>query len=163
MYFEEGFDLRRVPFEIRGASAHVEIEEDIGLAPLDEEGKKEHEDEAASDGSGSSTDELSSAVEETFVNKSATATLKLNHARTVCLLAPSLAGLEVESYAPNRVKKSVVGAGHAGKEQVQMMIRILLPGAEVAGPDAADALAVAICHAHHCGPRYRLAKTGTGQ
>lgn len=105
----------------------------------------------------------SAAVEETFVNKSATATLKLNHARTVCLLAPSLAGLEVESYAPNRVKKSVVGAGHAGKEQVQMMIRILLPGAEVAGPDAADALAVAICHAHHSGPRYRLAKTGTGQ
>ena len=101
------------------------------------------------------------AVEETFVNKSGAATLKLNHARTVCLLAPALAGLEVESYAPNRVKKAVVGAGHADKSQVQMMIKTLLPGAEVAGADAADALAVAICHAHHSGPRYTLAKTGT--
>jgi len=103
------------------------------------------------------------AVEETFVNKSGTATLKLNHARTICLLAPALAGLEVASYAPNRVKKSVVGAGHAGKQQIQMMIGILLPGAEVAGADAADALAVAICHAHHSGPRFTLAKTGTGR
>lgn len=89
------------------------------------------------------------AVEETFVNKNAVATLKLNHARTVALLVPALVGLEVSSYAPNHVKKAVVGAGHAAKEQVYMMVKTLLPGVEINGADAADALAVAICHAHH--------------
>ncbi|MCH7805753.1 MAG: crossover junction endodeoxyribonuclease RuvC [Proteobacteria bacterium] len=103
------------------------------------------------------------AVEETFVNKNPAATLKLNHARTIALLVPALAGLPVASYAPNHVKKSVVGVGHAGKEQVQMMVRVLLPGVEIAGADAADALAVAICHAHHCGSARAFARTGTGR
>ncbi len=89
------------------------------------------------------------AVEETFVNKNAVSTLKLNHARTVALLVPSLHGLEVASYAPNHVKKAVVGTGHAQKEQIHMMVKTLLPGAKIEGADAADALAVAICHAHH--------------
>ena len=100
------------------------------------------------------------AVEETFVNTNASATLKLNHARTVCLLVPALAGVPVTSYAPNHVKKAVVGAGHAEKHQIHMMVGTLLPGAEIAGADAADALAVAICHANQAGYRQRL-KTGT--
>jgi len=89
------------------------------------------------------------AVEETFVNKNATSTLKLGVARGVVLLVPALAGLPVGEYAANAVKKSVVGVGHAAKEQVQMMVQRLLPGVALAGPDAADALAVAICHVHH--------------
>lgn len=89
------------------------------------------------------------AVEETFVNKNPTSTLKLGLARGVALLVPALAGLAVHEYPANLVKKSVVGAGHAAKEQVQMMVRRLLPGAMAETPDAADALAVAICHAHH--------------
>lgn len=89
------------------------------------------------------------AVEQTFVNKDAVGTLKLGQARGIALLAPAEAGLAIGEYAPNAVKKSVVGVGHAAKEQVQHMVRFLLPGVEFAGPDAADALAVAICHAHH--------------
>ena len=92
------------------------------------------------------------AVEQTFVNKDATATLKLGHARAVALLVPALAGLEVAEYAPNHIKKAVVGVGHADKQQVMAMIGILLPGCEVAGADAADALAIAICHAHNRTP-----------
>lgn len=89
------------------------------------------------------------AVEETFVNRNAVSTLKLGQARGVALLVPALAGLAVAEYLPNLVKKTVVGAGHAAKEQVQMMVRTLLPGCGETGADAADALAVAICHAHH--------------
>jgi crossover junction endodeoxyribonuclease RuvC len=88
------------------------------------------------------------AVEETFVNLNAGSTLKLGQARGVVLLAPARAGLPVFEYAPNLVKKSVVGAGHADKRQIAMMVGRLLPGVE-ATADAADALAVAICHAHH--------------
>jgi crossover junction endodeoxyribonuclease RuvC len=88
------------------------------------------------------------AVEEVFVNKNAGSTLKLGMARGIALLAPAMAGLRVGEYAANLVKKSVVGAGHADKAQVAMMVGILLPGAQ-AKADAADALAVAICHAHH--------------
>lgn len=95
------------------------------------------------------------AVEETFVNKNPTSTLKLGLARGVVLLCPALAGLPVAEYPTNLVKKSVVGAGHAGKEQIQMMVRVLLPGALIETPDAADALAVAICHAHHAGTARR--------
>ncbi|WP_347267627.1 crossover junction endodeoxyribonuclease RuvC [Paracoccus sp. (in: a-proteobacteria)] len=91
----------------------------------------------------------SAAVEQTFVNKDAAGTLKLGQARGIALLAPAEAGLEIGEYAPNAVKKAVVGVGHAGKEQIQHMVRFMLPGVEFAGPDAADALAVAICHAHH--------------
>jgi len=91
------------------------------------------------------------AVEETFVNKNPTSTLKLGMARGVVLLTPALYRLEVFEYSANLVKKSVVGAGHAGKEQVQMMVRVLLPASSAESPDAADALAVAICHAHHQG------------
>ena len=91
----------------------------------------------------------SCAVEETFVNKNPTSTLKLGQARGIALLIPSRAGLSVAEYTPNHVKKSVVGAGHAAKEQVDAMVQILLPGVKINGPDAADALAVAICHAHH--------------
>lgn len=89
------------------------------------------------------------AVEETFVNKDAQATLKLGHARAVALLVPALAGLPVAEYAANLVKKSVVGSGHADKRQIQAMVRVLLPRSDAASADAADALAVAITHAHH--------------
>jgi len=89
------------------------------------------------------------AVEETFVNKNPKSTLKLGQARGVVLLVPAKAGCSVTEYSPNLIKKSVVGVGHAAKEQVQMMIEVLMPGCEVANADAADALAVAICHAHH--------------
>ncbi len=89
------------------------------------------------------------AVEQTFVNRDATATLKLGQARGIALLVPALAGLAVAEYAPNAVKKAVVGAGHAEKAQIRAMVRVLLPRAEFDGDDSADALAVAICHAHH--------------
>ncbi len=89
------------------------------------------------------------AVEETFVNKNAASTLKLGQARAISLLVPAQAGLPVAEYSANLIKKTVVGAGHAAKGQVQMMVRTLLPGAELKSADAADALAVAICHAHH--------------
>jgi crossover junction endodeoxyribonuclease RuvC len=92
---------------------------------------------------------MEAAVEETFVNKNPKSTLKLGQARGVVLLVPAQAGCPVAEYSPNLIKKSVVGAGHAAKEQVQMMIKFLLPGCEIANADAADALAVAICHAHH--------------
>jgi crossover junction endodeoxyribonuclease RuvC len=91
------------------------------------------------------------AVEETFVNKNAASTLKLGVARGVVLLAPAERGLKVAEYSANMVKKSVVGAGHAEKSQVELMVRRLLPGCTVVKADAADALAVAICHAHHAG------------
>lgn len=90
------------------------------------------------------------AVEQTFVNKDAVATLKLGSARGIALLVPAQAGLQVGEYAPNAVKKAVVGVGKAAKEQVEHMVRMQLPGVQIAGPDAADALAIAICHAFHC-------------
>jgi crossover junction endodeoxyribonuclease RuvC len=89
------------------------------------------------------------AVEATFVNKDATATLKLGQARGVALLAPGQAGVSVAEYAPNVVKKSIVGAGHGDKAQVRMMVGVLLPRADPTSDDAADALAVAVTHAHH--------------
>ena len=92
-----------------------------------------------------------SAVEATFVNKDATATLKLGQARGVALLVPAQAGLIVAEYAPNLVKKAIVGAGHCEKKQIRMMVGVLLPKADPPSEDAADALAVAICHAHHRG------------
>lgn len=92
------------------------------------------------------------AVEETFVNKNPVSTLKLGQARGVCLLVPALAGLVVSEYAPNHIKKAVVGVGHAGKAQVEAMVATLLPKATLSGADAIDALAVAICHAHQRGP-----------
>jgi len=88
------------------------------------------------------------AVEETFVSRDARATLKLGQARAVALMVPAAAGLAVAEYAPNMVKKSVVGTGHAEKEQIRRMIGVLLPRAKPASADAADALAIAICHAH---------------
>jgi len=87
-------------------------------------------------------------VEETFVNRNPASTLKLGVARGVVLLAPAERGLPVAEYSANLIKKAVVGAGHAEKAQVQMMVRRILPGCAIAEPDAADALAVAICHAH---------------
>ncbi|MFN8828558.1 MAG: crossover junction endodeoxyribonuclease RuvC [Labrys sp. (in: a-proteobacteria)] len=89
------------------------------------------------------------AVEATFVNKDATATLKLGQARGVAMLVPALAGLAVAEYAPNLVKKTIVGAGHAEKQQIRLMIKVLLPKADPKTEDAADALAIAITHAHH--------------
>jgi crossover junction endodeoxyribonuclease RuvC len=88
------------------------------------------------------------AVEETFLNKNPGSTLKLGAARGVVLLAPGLKGIPVAEYSANVIKKAVVGAGHADKHQIEVMVRMLLPGVQAAG-DAADALAVAICHAHH--------------
>ena len=89
------------------------------------------------------------AVEATFVNKDATATLKLGQARGIAMVVPAKAGVPVAEYAPNRVKKSIVGAGHGDKAQVRMMIGVLLPKADPHSDDAADALAVAVTHAHH--------------
>lgn len=89
------------------------------------------------------------AVEETFVNNNARATLKLGQARGVALLAPSAKGLQVGEYPPNLIKKSVVGTGHAEKQQIQAMIGFLLPKAKFENADEADALAIAICHANH--------------
>jgi crossover junction endodeoxyribonuclease RuvC len=97
------------------------------------------------------------AVEHTFVNKDAVATLKLGQARGIALLVPAQFGLAVGEYAPNAVKKTVVGVGHAAKVQVDHMVRLHLPGVAIAGADAADALAVAICHAHHLQSAGRLA------
>ena len=93
------------------------------------------------------------AVEEVFVNKNPQSTLKLGQARGVALLTAARAGMEVGEYAPTLVKKAVVGTGGAEKAQVHAMIQRLLPGANIAGPDAADALAVAITHAHHLASR----------
>ncbi len=93
------------------------------------------------------------AIEETFVNKNAASALKLGQARGVALLAPALAGLEVTEYSANKIKQTVTGYGHADKNQIQAMMKILLPGAGKLAADAADALAVAVCHAHH--PRGR--------
>jgi crossover junction endodeoxyribonuclease RuvC len=89
------------------------------------------------------------AVENTFVNRDGAATLKLGQARGICMLVPALVGLSVAEYAPNLVKKSVVGAGHADKTQIRTMVKLLLPRAEFKTEHAADALAIAICHAHH--------------
>jgi len=103
------------------------------------------------------------AVEETFVNKNPTSTLKLGQARGIALLVPARLGLSVGEYSPNLVKKTVVGAGHAGKDQVLMMVKTLLPGSGNAGADAADALAVAICHAHHYETNARIYAAGGGR
>ncbi len=92
---------------------------------------------------------MEAAVEQTFVNKDGVATLKLGQARGVAMLAPAMFGITVAEYAPNQVKKTVVGAGHADKHQIAMMLKILLPKAEPPSADAADALAIAITHAHH--------------
>ena len=89
------------------------------------------------------------AVEATFVNQDATATLKLGQARGVAMLVPALAGLAVAEYAPNAVKKSVTGVGHGDKRQIHIMVKVLMPKASFDSDDAADALAIAICHAHH--------------
>ena len=93
------------------------------------------------------------AVEETFVNSDARATLKLGQARGVVMLAPAMLGIPVSEYAPNMIKKTVVGAGHAEKDQVKHMVRLLLPKAQMKTADSTDALAIAICHAHHRGSR----------
>jgi crossover junction endodeoxyribonuclease RuvC len=96
------------------------------------------------------------AVEQTFVNKDGAGTLKLGQARGIAMLVPARAGIDVGEYAPNAVKKAVVGVGHADKRQVLHMVQMQLPGAEIAGADAADALAIAICHAHMCQTNSKL-------
>jgi crossover junction endodeoxyribonuclease RuvC len=96
------------------------------------------------------------AVEQAFVAKDPSAALKIGHARAVALLAAAQAGLEIAEYAPNHIKKSVVGVGHAQKEQVQAMVKRLLPACRVEQADAADALACAIAHAHLAGTRARM-------
>ena len=97
------------------------------------------------------------AVEQTFVNKDGAGTLKLGQARGICMLVPAQHGLAVAEYAPNAVKKVVVGVGHADKNQVLHMVKMQLKGVEPAGPDATDALAIALCHAHHAQFSGRLA------
>ena len=89
------------------------------------------------------------AVEATFVSKDGSATLKLGQARGIAMLVPAIAGLPVAEYAPNLVKKTIVGVGHCEKAQIRMMIGVLLPKAAPQSEDAADALAIAVCHAHH--------------
>jgi crossover junction endodeoxyribonuclease RuvC len=92
---------------------------------------------------------VEAAVEQTFVNKDGVATLKLGQARGVAMLVPAQFSIPVAEYAPNQVKKAVTGAGHADKQQILVMLKILLPKADPNSPDAADALAIAITHAHH--------------
>lgn len=96
---------------------------------------------------------VEAAVEETFINRDPQSALKLGQARGIALLTPALAGLPVAEYSANLVKKTVVGSGHAEKAQIAMMIRVLLPKSDAKTPDAADALAIAICHAQHRGMR----------
>ena len=101
------------------------------------------------------------AVEQTFVSKDAVATLKLGQARGIAMLVPALAGLPVAEYAPNAVKKAVIGVGHGDKKQIHMMVKVLLPKATFDSEHAADALAIAICHAHHRqSVAYRIALAG---
>lgn len=96
------------------------------------------------------------AVEQTFVNKDGVGTLKLGQARGIALLVTAQAGLTIGEYAPNAIKKAVVGVGHADKVQIAHMVKLQLPGVKLAGLDAADALAIAICHAHHLQSANRL-------
>jgi crossover junction endodeoxyribonuclease RuvC len=96
------------------------------------------------------------AVEETFMNNNAASALKLGQARGVALSVPALYGLEVAEYGANKVKKSITGAGHAAKVQVGAMVKMLLPACGIIGEDEADALAVAICHAHHAPSKARM-------
>ncbi|MFT7254314.1 MAG: crossover junction endodeoxyribonuclease RuvC [Paracoccaceae bacterium] len=98
------------------------------------------------------------AVEETFVNRDGAGTLKLGQARGIAMLVPARAGLTVAEYAPNSVKKTVVGVGHADKKQVEHMVRLQLPGSNPQSSDAADALAIAICHAFHAQTAGHLAR-----
>ena len=101
------------------------------------------------------------SVEATFVNRDGAATLKLGQARGIAMLVPAQCGLAVAEYAPNQVKKTVVGAGHGAKQQIRTMVSVLLPKAVFDSDDAADALAIAICHAHHRGSvTARLAAAG---
>jgi len=102
------------------------------------------------------------AVEQTFVNSDGAATLKLGQARGIALLVPAQFGLTIGEYAPNKVKKTVVGVGHADKAQIAHMVQLQLPGARPKGPDAADALAIAICHAHHSSARLGAALARAG-
>ena len=99
---------------------------------------------------------LAIAVEQAFVAKDPSAALKLGHARAIALLAGAQAGLEIAEYAPNHIKKCVVGVGHADKAQIQAMVRRLLPSAQVEAADAADALACAVAHAHFAGTRAKM-------
>lgn len=101
------------------------------------------------------------AIEETFVNKNALSSLKLGHARAAAMLAASLSGIPVAEYAARLVKKSVVGVGKAEKDQVMAMVKMILPGAKIESEDAADALAVAICHANHSRTNNYLQKQGS--
>ncbi|AKK20348.1 crossover junction endodeoxyribonuclease RuvC [Candidatus Liberibacter africanus] len=94
------------------------------------------------------------AVEQVFVNKDAVATLKLGQARAIAMLSPALIGIPVSEYAPNTIKKAVIGVGHGDKKQIHMMLKILMPGSVFKGKDAADALAIAVCHAHHANSGY---------
>jgi crossover junction endodeoxyribonuclease RuvC len=105
---------------------------------------------------------MEAAVEETFVNRDPQSALKLGQARGVALTVPALAGLVVEEYAANLVKKTVVGNGHADKQQIAMMVRVLLPTSAANSADAADALAVAICHAQHRGARILAVRRASG-
>jgi len=98
------------------------------------------------------------AVEQTFVNKDGVGTLKLGQARGIAMLVPAQAGLQIGEYAPNAVKKAVVGVGHADKQQIAHMVKVQLPGVKLNGADAADALAIAICHSFHAQSHNTLAK-----
>ncbi len=101
-------------------------------------------------------DPTDAAVEQTFVNRDGAGTLKLGQARGIAVLVPAQAGMAVGEYAPNAVKKAIVGVGHADKGQVAHMVRLYLPGVTLAGADATDALAIAMCHAHHLQSSQRL-------
>ena len=100
---------------------------------------------------------IEAAVEETFVNDNGRATLKLGQARGIAMLVPALTGIKVAEYAPNQIKKTVCGVGHGDKKQVAMMVGMLLPKANPRSPDEADALAIAICHAHQRSSRALIA------
>ena len=96
------------------------------------------------------------AVENTFVNKDSVSSLKLAQARAIAMVVPRKFGLEVSEYAPNKVKKTIVGVGHADKQQIMHMVKLQLPGVQLNGPDSSDALAIAICHSYHAQSNVRF-------
>ncbi len=125
--------------------------------PGDHRSTGQHQRAARGDDVRGDNQPAGAAVEEVFVNKNPQSTLKLGQARGVVLMCAARAGIEVGEYSPALVKKAVVGTGAAEKAQVHAMVSRLLPGVKIAGPDAADALAVAITHAHHLASRRRIA------
>ena len=146
--------LRRTGWGVIGCAGNRLIYVACGSVETDNKASLAERLVAIHDGLARIVDEFrpdEAAVEATFVNRDAVATLKLGQARGIALLVPARAGVSVAEYAPNLVKKTIVGAGHCEKAQIRMMVGVLLPKADPQSEDAADALAIAVTHAHHRG------------